>query len=139
MANKKTRQDVEERSNAEEENETRAPAMTVAEAGRKGGRTTARRRGPEFYREIGRKGGVATAETHGVAFYSEIGRKGGEARAEDPDVRSGALGRKGARARWGNSHATTDKTAPTQPNENGKANKGRTRAKDARTSGLAAD
>lgn len=77
------------------------PAMSVTEAGRKGGRATAARRGPEFYREIGRKGGVATAEAHGPAFYSAIGRKGGEARADDPDVRSGALGRKGALARWG--------------------------------------
>jgi len=77
------------------------PGMSVTEAGRKGGKTTAARRGPEFYREIGRKGGVATSEAHGPAFYSAIGRKGGEARAEDPDVRSGALGRKGALARWG--------------------------------------
>lgn len=77
------------------------PAMSVTEAGRKGGMTTAARRGPDFYREIGRKGGVATSEAHGTAFYSAIGRKGGEARADDPDMRSGALGRKGALARWG--------------------------------------
>ncbi len=75
--------------------------MSVAEAGRKGGRTTASRRGSAFYREIGRKGGIATSEAHGPDFYSTIGRKGGETRALDPDVRSGALGRKGAQARWG--------------------------------------
>lgn len=31
--------------------------MTVAEAGRKGGRTTADTHGPEFYSQIGQKGG----------------------------------------------------------------------------------
>lgn len=31
--------------------------MTLQEAGQKGGRTTARRYGPEFYERIGRKGG----------------------------------------------------------------------------------
>ncbi len=32
-------------------------AMTVQEAGRKGGKTTAKKYGPEFYEEIGHKGG----------------------------------------------------------------------------------
>jgi general stress protein YciG len=32
-------------------------AMTVREAGRKGGEVTAERHGPQFYEEIGRKGG----------------------------------------------------------------------------------
>src|SRR4030095_2280756 len=32
-------------------------AMTVREAGRKGGEVTAQRHGPQFYEEIGRKGG----------------------------------------------------------------------------------
>ena len=49
--------------------------------------------------EAGRKGGETTARTHGREFYQEIGRKGGEARADDPDVRSGELGRKGGQAR----------------------------------------
>lgn len=31
--------------------------MTVQEAGRKGGQTTAKKYGPEFYEEIGHKGG----------------------------------------------------------------------------------
>ena len=31
--------------------------MSVQEAGRKGGRTTAKKYGPEFYEEIGHKGG----------------------------------------------------------------------------------
>jgi len=32
-------------------------AMTVSEAGRKGGQTTSRKYGHEFYEEIGHKGG----------------------------------------------------------------------------------
>ena len=32
-------------------------AMTVRDAGRKGGATTKKRHGPEFYERIGRKGG----------------------------------------------------------------------------------
>jgi len=32
-------------------------AMSVAEAGRRGGKTTFKRHGPEFYSRIGRKGG----------------------------------------------------------------------------------
>jgi uncharacterized protein len=35
----------------------KARPMTVREAGRKGGETTAQRHGPAFYEEIGRKGG----------------------------------------------------------------------------------
>jgi len=41
-------------------------AMTVAEAGRKGGATTAQRHGPEFYEQIGKKGGRTTAQRHGA-------------------------------------------------------------------------
>ena len=37
-------------------------AMTVAEAGRKGGATTAQRHVPEFYEQIGKKGGQKVAE-----------------------------------------------------------------------------
>ncbi len=36
--------------------------MTVSEAGRKGGRTTARKYGREFYEEIGHKGGQKVKE-----------------------------------------------------------------------------
>jgi uncharacterized protein len=36
--------------------------MSVREAGRKGGETTARRHGPEFYEEIGRKGAARVKE-----------------------------------------------------------------------------
>ncbi len=54
------------------------PAMTTREAGRKGGQTTAKRYGPEFYEEIGRKGGQAVSDKYGPEFYGEIGRKGGQ-------------------------------------------------------------
>ncbi len=53
-------------------------AMTVREAGRKGGRSTRARHGPEFYEAIGRKGGQTTKKRHGPEFYERIGRKGGQ-------------------------------------------------------------
>jgi general stress protein YciG len=52
--------------------------MTVREAGRKGGKATKARHGPEFYQSIGRKGGETTKERHGPEFYEKIGRKGGQ-------------------------------------------------------------
>src|SRR6267378_2210054 len=53
-------------------------AMTVAEAGRRGGATTAQRHGPEFYEQIGKKGGKTTAQRHGSDFYEQIGKQGGQ-------------------------------------------------------------
>jgi general stress protein YciG len=53
-------------------------AMTVREAGRKGGSTTKRRHGPDFYKSIGKKGGETTKQRHGPQFYEKIGRKGGQ-------------------------------------------------------------
>ena len=60
--------------------------MTVSEAGRKGGRSTAKRYGPEIYEQIGHKGGLiggprggmATKEKYGQGFYESIGHKGGQ-------------------------------------------------------------
>ena len=52
--------------------------MSVSEAGRKGGETVSRERGPEFYREIGKKGGETVARERGPKFYEEIGKKGGQ-------------------------------------------------------------
>jgi general stress protein YciG len=52
--------------------------MTVREAGRKGGRATKSRHGPEFYQTIGRKGGETTKSRHGPRFYEKIGRNGGQ-------------------------------------------------------------
>ena len=53
-------------------------AMTVREAGRRGGTQTKRRHGDEFYKAIGRKGGETTKQRHGPQFYEKIGRKGGQ-------------------------------------------------------------
>lgn len=53
-------------------------AITVREAGRRGGTQTKRRHGPEFYKTIGRKGGETTKRRHGPGFYEKIGRKGGQ-------------------------------------------------------------
>ena len=54
-------------------------AMTVAEAGRMGGRLVREKYGPEFYEKIGKKGGSSTAERYGPEFFGKIGRKGGKA------------------------------------------------------------
>lgn len=53
--------------------------MTVAEAGRMGGKLVAEKYGPEFYEKIGKKGGASTAERYGSEFFGKIGRKGGNA------------------------------------------------------------
>jgi general stress protein YciG len=53
-------------------------AMTVSEAGRKGGEKVAAERGHEFYEEIGKKGGQKVAAERGHEFYEEIGHKGGQ-------------------------------------------------------------
>ncbi|HOJ22009.1 MAG TPA: hypothetical protein PLU39_14835 [Armatimonadota bacterium] len=52
--------------------------MTVREAGRKGGETTARTHGHEFYEEIGKKGGNARKRELGHEGYEELGQKGGQ-------------------------------------------------------------
>lgn len=60
--------------------------MTVGEAGHKGGETTSKKYGHEFYEEIGHKGGEAggkkggetTKSKYGHEFYEEIGHKGGQ-------------------------------------------------------------
>jgi len=62
---------------------------TVREAGRKGGRRTLERRGPEFYSRIGRKGGKASGT-------SRAGRAAGRARAKSAKA---ARRRSGGRAR----------------------------------------
>jgi general stress protein YciG len=55
--------------------------MSRAEAGRKGGLTTKRRYGDEFFGKIGKiggkKGGDTTKRRYGVEFYQKIGKKGG--------------------------------------------------------------
>ena len=56
--------------------------MTVAEAGRMGGKLVSEKYGPEFYKGIGKKGGSSTAERYGPEFFGRIGRKGGKAVSE---------------------------------------------------------
>jgi len=53
--------------------------ITVQEAGRRGGQTTLRNQGNEFFRKIGKKGGNRTAELY-HSFLSEFGKKGGRPR-----------------------------------------------------------
>jgi general stress protein YciG len=68
--------------------------MTVQEAGRKGGETTAQTHGREFYQEIGRKGGEARKEELGSEGYAELGRKGGEVVSQNREHMA-EIGRKG--------------------------------------------
>ena len=56
--------------------------MTVAEAGRMGGKLVSEKYGAEFYERIGKKGGSSTAERYGSEFFGRIGRKGGKAVSE---------------------------------------------------------
>ena len=45
-----------------EDNVSGKGAISVSEAGRKGGQSTSRTHGPEFYRQIGQKGGRRVSE-----------------------------------------------------------------------------
>lgn len=54
-------------------------ALTVQEAGHRGGRVVKEKYGREFYTRVGRKRGAAVAAQRGPAFYAEIGRRGGNA------------------------------------------------------------
>src|SRR6059058_2075659 len=54
-------------------------AMSVSEAGRKGGQTVRDKYGHSFYEEIGRKGGDTVKAERGRGFYEQIGKKGGDA------------------------------------------------------------
>lgn len=55
-------------------------AITVQEAGRRGGKNTAATHNREFYKEIGRRGGQKTAANHGSIFYQELGVKASKIR-----------------------------------------------------------
>src|SRR5882672_6583761 len=52
--------------------------MTVAEAGRMGGRLVSEKYGPEFFGRIGKKGGRAVTAKYGAGHFERIGRKGGQ-------------------------------------------------------------
>lgn len=56
--------------------------MTVRDAGRKGGRTTRARYGPDFFAQIGQKGGKAVSRRYPSEHFQQIGRKGGRRVAE---------------------------------------------------------
>ena len=75
--------------------ETTRGEMTVKEAGKKGGETTAATHGREFYEDIGHKGGEATAATHNHEFYQEIGHMGGEVGGKKGGERVRELAEKG--------------------------------------------
>ena len=69
--------------------------MTVAEAGRMGGRLVSEKYGPEFYEKIGRKGGQKVADLIERAKSLESGERvaaeGGE-RAEEREREESAAG-----------------------------------------------
>jgi general stress protein YciG len=54
-------------------------SITVREAGRRGGQTTLKNQGNDFFRRIGKKGGKRTAELY-RDLLSEFGKKGGRPR-----------------------------------------------------------
>src|SRR6266545_1871683 len=84
------------RSMAEEKKSGSKGAMTVSEAGRKGGVRVRETRGRKFYEEIGKKGGDTVKAERGPRFYEEIGKKGGETiKAERGTPFYEEIGRKG--------------------------------------------
>jgi uncharacterized protein len=66
----------------EEKQERKQEPMSVRDAGRKGGKATRQRYGPEFFAEIGQKGGRAVSQRYPSEHFQEIGRKGGRRVAE---------------------------------------------------------
>ena len=70
----------------------RTGGATVSEAGRKGGRRTLERRGPEFYSRIGRKGGKSSGSSRRSA--APRSRRGSSSRTRST---TGGRGRGGAR------------------------------------------
>jgi uncharacterized protein len=51
--------------------------LTVQEAGRRGGTSTKKKYGGDFYKAIGKMGGETTKERHGHEHYEKIGKMGG--------------------------------------------------------------
>jgi len=54
--------------------------MTVQEAGKKGGQTTSREHGPEFYHDIGTKGGHRVRDLIEKGKESEGGKRRGRSK-----------------------------------------------------------
>jgi len=79
-------------------------AVSVAEAGRRGGLINSQRKralDPNYFRTIGKRGGQATAKNHDTEHYRLIGTRGGKSNAQAHDhdhfVELGTLG--GAKVR----------------------------------------
>jgi general stress protein YciG len=53
--------------------------ITVAEAGRRGGQSTLKNQGVEFFQKIGKKGGKRTAQLY-RELLAEFGKRGGRPR-----------------------------------------------------------
>ena len=78
-------QSLREGVNAEKQDpdkDRKSEPMSVRDAGRKGGRATRARYGPEFFAQIGQKGGKAVSQRYPSEHFQEIGRKGGRRVAE---------------------------------------------------------
>jgi len=71
---------------------TEKQAITVREAGARGGHSTLERRGVEFFRKIGAKGGKRQKELY-RDLLAEFGRKGGRPRRPTLDESTGEKGR----------------------------------------------
>ncbi len=87
---------------AQEPNDTEpddAPAMTVAEAGRRGGQKTRDKMkadDPDYYKRIGKLGGNTTKTVHGFKHYHKIGKEGGlKNKAIHPPEYFSELGKQG--------------------------------------------
>jgi general stress protein YciG len=68
------------KSNKSEKEQAKvSEAISVYEAGRRGGHATLEKHGTEFFKEIGARGGQRTKQLYGH-LLSEFGRKGGRPR-----------------------------------------------------------
>jgi general stress protein YciG len=87
-------------------------AMSVSEAGRKGGQTVRDKYGHAFYEQIGKKGGETVKAERGTPFYEEIGKKGGhKVRSLIEEGKKAALEAKAA-AEQGTPIATPEAATP---------------------------
>lgn len=79
-------------SKAKSESESVIEQLTVAEAGRRGGRATLENQGIDFFKRIGKKGGERTKELYGE-LLNEFGRKGGRPKRPPLDESAGEKNR----------------------------------------------
>lgn len=81
-------------------------AVSVSEAGRRGGTRVRETHGPEHYARIGKIGGTKVAQ-RGRDFYVALGRKGGAEVAKRGPAFFEAIGKKGGevlKAKYGHEH-----------------------------------